>query len=240
MKKNKMMRLASVLLVLTLLSTSVISGTFAKYTTSDSSFDQARVAKWGFNNAVSMDITDLFADTYKQVSTASTTYYKVDSQNEEDVIAPGTMGTASFQFTYDDRDIEKPEVAYTFSVAVEETCDDAIEANKNIKWYLDDENKANPLTWSELIDAIKLLSGDASGSKDYKPGELPSAFTANDDTHTISWVWEFNETDGNKLYDMDNDGTADLTQDEYDTYMGNMAELDDVSITITITATQIN
>ena len=47
MKKNRMMRLASVLLVLTLLSTSVISGTFAKYVTSDQASDTARVAKFG-------------------------------------------------------------------------------------------------------------------------------------------------------------------------------------------------
>ena len=47
MKRNKMMRIASVLLVAVLLSTCVISGTFAKYTTSNSATDSARVAKWG-------------------------------------------------------------------------------------------------------------------------------------------------------------------------------------------------
>ena len=48
MKKNRMMRLASVLLVCVLLTTSVISGTFAKYVTSVESTDEARVANWGF------------------------------------------------------------------------------------------------------------------------------------------------------------------------------------------------
>ena len=47
MKKNKMMRLASAVLVCTLLTTSVISGTFAKYTSTSSASDNARVAKWG-------------------------------------------------------------------------------------------------------------------------------------------------------------------------------------------------
>ena len=61
MKKNKMMRLASVLLVLTLLSTSVISGTFAKYITTDSANDSARVAKWGVVASVK---GDLFGQTY--------------------------------------------------------------------------------------------------------------------------------------------------------------------------------
>ena len=43
MKKNKMMRAASALMVATLLTTSVISGTFAKYVTSVNSSDWARI-----------------------------------------------------------------------------------------------------------------------------------------------------------------------------------------------------
>ena len=54
MKKNKMMRLASFLLVATLLTTSMISGTFAKYVTEGSASDSARVAKWG----VEVEATD--------------------------------------------------------------------------------------------------------------------------------------------------------------------------------------
>ena len=47
MKKNKFMRLASVMLMLCLITTCAISGTFAKYTTSATATDTARVAKWG-------------------------------------------------------------------------------------------------------------------------------------------------------------------------------------------------
>jgi len=47
MKKNRMLRLASTLMILTLLTTSIIGGTFAKYTTAGSASDTARVAKWG-------------------------------------------------------------------------------------------------------------------------------------------------------------------------------------------------
>ena len=66
MKKNRMMRLASILLVCVLLTTSVISGTFAKYTTSVSSEDKARVAYWGFQSSNSMDISGLFVATYDE------------------------------------------------------------------------------------------------------------------------------------------------------------------------------
>lgn len=93
MKKNKMMRLASALLVLTLLTTCIISGTFAKYVTTDSASDTARVAKFGVVASVS---GDLFGATYKAVNKGNsiTTYDKnggtVSSADGEFVVAPGT------------------------------------------------------------------------------------------------------------------------------------------------------
>ena len=47
MKKNKAMRAAGVLLIATMLTTCMTAGTFAKYTTTDSATDSARVAKFG-------------------------------------------------------------------------------------------------------------------------------------------------------------------------------------------------
>ena len=231
MKKNKMMRLASVLLVLVLLTTSVISGTFAKYTTSASSEDSARVAYWGFQSSNTMDLSGLFAASYSNVK----------AQNVKDIMAPGTQGSAKFAFAYDesvkangsDLTMTGPEVAYDFTVAVEASCDEMIKNNKNIVWKLDN-NGQTELTWDELIAALKNLSGDQSGTKRYNPGELPAAFTTSDDTHTIYWEWKF---EGAETYTV---GDETLTQDEYDTYMGNMAEMDDVSIKITITATQVD
>ena len=51
MKKNKMMRIASVLLVAVLLSTCAISSTFAKYTTEFTGTSTAKVATWSVNVA---------------------------------------------------------------------------------------------------------------------------------------------------------------------------------------------
>ena len=53
MKKNKRMRTASGLMIAALLTTSMISGTFAKYTTADAAQDSARAAKWGVNLGIS-------------------------------------------------------------------------------------------------------------------------------------------------------------------------------------------
>lgn len=89
MKQNKIFRLSAILLVLTLLSTCVISGTFAKYTTSDNASDTVRVAKWGITVTATddgaegksvLDTNDGLNETH--ISTAQTLK----------LMAPGTKG----------------------------------------------------------------------------------------------------------------------------------------------------
>ena len=90
MMKNKMMRIASVLLVAVLLSTCVISGTFAKYTSSGSATATATIATWdiklegvAITNNVEFSLVDTWVNTNETV-TGSVTDKK---------IAPGTSGT---------------------------------------------------------------------------------------------------------------------------------------------------
>ncbi len=216
MKKIKSMRIASAVFVGVLLTSCVVSGTYAKYATSSNGSDTARVAYWGFtSDENSIAINDLFSSSYLNDSDETTVSSAVD------VIAPGTSGSATFSFTYNGAgSAEGPEVAYTFSVAATGTCDEKIKANPNIQWKLDDG------TWGDfdtVIAAIKALSGDASGSKDYAAKTLPDACKADQQEHTISWRWTFSTTE---------------TQDAADTAMGNTETLEKVSITITVTATQ--
>ncbi len=211
MKKNKMMRLASCLLVAILLTTSVISGTFAKYTTSANSSDSARVAKWGFStDNVSLDLTNLFKDAYDKNVKGAT-----------DVIAPGTTNSATFGFTYDGDTVAAPEVAYTFTVSTAgSSCAQDIQDNANIQWKLDNGAWG---TWSDLLAAIEALDGDKA---QYNPGELPTGF-AKGDTHTVSWQWVFTkDTDGDVADTAMGNKTAD--------------QLDKVDLHITVTATQVD
>ena len=97
MKTNKMMRLASVLLVAVLLSTCAISGTFAKYVTEATGTDSARVAKFGVvitaNGSTFASVYETDDPVVKGVianSVYSST--KSDGVNLDDVIAPGTDG----------------------------------------------------------------------------------------------------------------------------------------------------
>lgn len=222
MKKNKAMRLASALLVLTLLTTCAISGTFAKYTTSTTGTDKARVAYWGFDQDAATTI-DLFDGTYTNVMSSG----EVDGFSN--VVAPGTEKSTTFAFGYTNYNnantITAPEVAYTFTVNPTIIGDyDELDANTSFKWTLKkgDAPATEYNTVADLLAAIKALSGDASGSKTYNPGELPAAFTSADETYTIGWKWAFEGND-----------TADTT-------LGNSQTLENVTFAITITATQVD
>jgi hypothetical protein len=219
MKKRKSlnsMRAAVGMAIATLLTTCLIGGTLARYTASAGSVDVARVAYWGFDDVGTIDLDGLFSPTYTNVT----------SSRGDDVIAPGTEGQASFAFTYQPNSvIRAPEVAYTFTVGVEGECDDAIKVNPNIQFKLDDGAYG---TFDELISAVKALSGEAGGTKQYAAGELPAAFGENANTHTVSWRWLFTDT-------------ADpATQDALDTALGNDPSEPSCEIRIAITATQID
>lgn len=219
MKKNKMMRAASALMVATLLTTSVISGTFAKYTTSANTQDSARVAVWGFQ-PTTINISNLFKNEYDSTVKSGDVYHY-------DVIAPGTTGSAIFGFTYGGS-VDAPEVAYTFSVDTEgSSCSEFIENNPNILWKLDSGEWGK---WEDLLSNIKGLSGNSSGTKEYAPGELPAAFNKTTYEHTVTWKWIFDENASNKE-------TTTRNTDTNDTEMGNDGTAG-VNLKITITATQ--
>lgn len=132
MKKNKVMRLSSGLLVLTILTTCIISGTFAKYVTGDKEQDFARAAKWGVTTTISgalfgqhygafeADSEGTEVDGSNQISAAYTG--SVDrtaggvADTGENIVAPGTKSenmTVSISGT--------PEVAGKIAVTVDDT-----------------------------------------------------------------------------------------------------------------------
>ena len=226
MKKNRMMRLASILLVLVLMTSSVVGGTFAKYTTSATVTDTARVAYWGFGRAAATTF-DLFDGVYVDATNGTTVKSNVN------VVAPGTAKDTEFAFAYTDSEEgpTAPEVAYTFVVDADITGNyTALDNNENFKWTLDGKEYA---TVALLLKAIEDLDGNKNQNR-YEAGVLPEGFGV-DDSHTIGWAWAFETAND---VDTNNNGIGD--QDEVDTAMGNATDLADVSITITITATQID
>lgn len=203
-----------------LASLSLIGGTFAKYVTRSEGTAAARVANWGFSDEGRIELDELFKANYDDTVIAD--------DGETLLIAPGTSGSGTFEFAYAGGNGKAaPEVAYTFSVSTEgSTIGESVKANPDIQFKLDDGEFG---TWDELMASIKALSGAQEGTKEYAANTLPEAFSSEDgDEHTISWQWLFEDS-------------ANLEeQDAVDTEMGNAAELENVVICISVSATQID
>lgn len=264
MKNRKIMRCASALLVMALMTTCAISGTFAKYVTSTSGGDSARVAYWGFDQSARLEL-DLFDtqysntvyDTLNHMDKNVTT---VKSQNGDNVVAPGTSKSTPVTFHYLDNEkksITAPEVDYKFTVAVDtygNTID--LDSNKSFKWTLQLDEGFGAFeydTLAELVKAIEGLSGAASGTKTYKAGTLPDAFnTENGKTIKIGWKWDYTLVPAviDEGYDAESDTYYDIyenltdaqiaNQNSQDTAMGIAETLNNVNIKITITAEQVD
>lgn len=159
MKKNKMMRIASVLLVAVLISTCAISGTFAKYITKAEGEDTARVAKWGI--LLGIEGEEVFGTEYE----AQDAKYKaafgegekalsVVSSTEDKVVAPGTsseiLGTnlvATVAGT--------PEVATRYTLVAKKLSDIVLPADNGYTDYTELVKGTDGYAYSKTFDLAK-------------------------------------------------------------------------------------
>ncbi len=231
MKKNFMMRAASVLLVAVMLTTCAISGTFAKYVTSADVNDSARVAKWGVEVTT---VGHLFSDSYKDNETTWTAdetgaTIRVQAKTEdENVVAPGTRNDTGMTFTL----TGTPEVDTHVEIDVNVTEDVFLLTNDGLANmttgsktdYFDNtadyypvvftlKNNAGKTLVEGNLTAIKTFLEDLTG--DYETNkDLSTLWTSTidpsiktDGVYHLTWAWDFR------------DGTAD----EQDTLLGNLA-----------------
>ena len=181
MKKNMIMRFASLLLVVTLLSTCAISGTFAKYTSGKSAFDTATVAKWSFkvggadiaSNSFSFNLFDTINDTGNSVA---------ETDVALGMIAPGTAGSFALEL--------KNESEVTAQYAIDYTVTNT--SNIPIKFSVDGKTWTDDLADVTASDATKLAVG------------------AEAQTITVQWMWAFEGSD-NTDTNLGTAGTAEVT-----------------------------
>ncbi len=239
MKKNKIMRVASVLLILTLLRTCALSSTFAKYTTAATASDSARVAKWG----VTAQVTGgAFSKTYKDPKDTEIT---VSSSTEENLLAPGTSGTfggvevsgipevdvnidINATVELDGWEIEKsseddssPGSGFIPEPSLYSTIYCPLEFNINgttITMKGTDENIIIPVA-SELEKLLEEAIEKASGT--YKAGTDLSTIPGLNGDYTWTWAFEGND-------------------DEKDTILGQMDVPPTVKITVEVIITQVD
>jgi len=113
MKNRKNFKILCALLALVVITTCVIGTTLARYTTSDSASDTARVAKWGIELSVGgtlfgSDYAANSATENKDGIIAAGTSQSVSASDAANIVAPGTKNTTGFVF-----DIKgTPEVQY--------------------------------------------------------------------------------------------------------------------------------
>ena len=212
MKKNYSMRIASMLLVLVLLTTCVISGTFAKYVSTGTAADVARVAKWG----VVIEATDDGLDGRNVLDTIdSATEAHISVDKELKLMAPGTKGdlvnvnvtgqpevAVNVAVTFDIKlvgwEIGTPATEYCPLVITVNGIDYAIDA--------DDEDMDTVAELEAAIEAAVLaVNGDYDADED-----LTSILDLE-----VSWLWAFGTgaTDANDtaLGDLDTAPTLDVT-----------------------------
>ena len=220
MKKNKMMRIASALLVAVILTTCAISGTFAKYVTSGNGSDVARVAKFGVTVT---GTADTFKETYEK-NDAGFTLAANTVVSTEDVVAPGTSGTmAAFTIT------GTPEVAVRVSFAgTLELGDKWVDSNSDYYCPIEvtvGDTTFKGTTYSSADEFEAAVNAKiATYSKDYEANKDLS--TIGGDAPVISWKWAFEGND-----------------DVKDTYLGDQAATANaakITLNVTATVTQID
>ena len=252
MKKNKMMRVASVLLVAVLLTTSVISGTFAKYVTSTSTAATATVAKFG----VAVTATgSLFDKTYFAVgeeksnepagetADTPTTKITVESLNSN-VVAPGTQSSEdglTFEIT------GTPEVDVKINFTLENDSTDiflgASQVMPDRTTALATDSFSSDAIYYPIVytladkDGEVLAAGTLKEIQDYlntSAGELyvdANTDIANSDLGklTLTWAWPFDTTTAGELETkLDDDYTGSQlsdveNRDKKDTLLGDLA-----------------
>lgn len=172
MKKNHAARLGALALALTLVSTCLMGGTLAKYTTTVTGTATATVAKWSFdakNNNTSISTESYNIDLG---DTTNRTVYDTEDV-KEDVIAPGTEGSFSIIVDAEGSDVG---LAYTIRFS------NAQNIPTNLSFYTDEEHK----------NKITNLFSDKTTDFD---GTIAANGTEKKVTKTVYWMWPFGPTD---------------------------------------------
>lgn len=186
MRKNRMMRAASALLVAVLLTTSTISGTFAKYVTTAEGSDSARVAKWGVEVGV---VGSLFENSYINAPDDSADA-TVISVNDEDVVAPGTKNETGLTFKI----TGQPEVETKVEIKVG-TVDGGV--------FTDGTAKDVVIPADTYTDYTKVIGYEQTGGKDDITKPVYGTFILADDYHPLRFTLKQNGAEVAGCVDVD-------------------------------------
>jgi hypothetical protein len=166
-KTSKTARITILLLVLCLISTAMLSGTFARYTSEYAGADTALIAKWdvkfnGNEPTTSTAELDLFSHAYNTNIIAGA--------GDDKIIAPGVSGDFTLKVE------NKGDVAAEMTFDFPEVSGDA--SNAPIEYKL-----VEGQTWGDLV-ALKAALNELEKMKNVAPGTDPAE-------QIVEWRWPF-------------------------------------------------
>lgn len=173
MKKNWLLRIALVVLVLTLGTACLVSGTFAKYTTTVSGGDSARVAKWVFG--VETDAVAYDTPAAQLVGIFETANL-AENLADGDIIAPEAEGDFDIVI-----DMTGSEVAITLTSTVALTNT----AGVNLYFVIGDEITDAPLADEDYTVAYGAFAAALEAAIE---GDILQAATM-EKTVYVWWKW---------------------------------------------------
>lgn len=222
------------------ITTFSVSGTYAKYVSTSTGTDKARVAKWGIGEEPLK--IDLFDESYTNVANGS---------SDLKIIAPGTSG--SYEFTLDPTVYKATEVGYEIKSDV--TITDQI---GQIVYWLTDATDGDHNTFASVKDEAGIIKYKSGGFNEVASTDISDLETAIEDAVTgsaeagsaltakvskvLHWEWIY---DGENVTNQV--GGTSITTDAVDTQKGKEASearddntISNVTMTVNITATQID
>lgn len=226
MKKTIFGRLGVLALVLTMATTSLISGTMAKYTETAYGTDTATVAKFAYTvtaggTGAPAAVSDITGSSRTEIDLFSLRSIDTGVKGK-DLIAPGTTG--SFEIA----------VNNTSDVVVEDTISLA-EANTNnvpVYYTFDNENYSSVYTGNGAADTTSIAGVTLNGNI----GALAEAISTKNNslgytdgpaTYLVTWTWAFSVS-----------GAAQT--DAKDTILGKTASAPTVKLDVDVTVTQLD
>lgn len=247
--------LKTVVVVLAIITSIVAGVTVAKYVTQGTALDTARVAKWGVKIEAGTDVGGAFAVSYKDqavtdntatVTSKSSTVNDPEGNTttvQDKVIAPGTNGTLSTRYVV----TGTPEVAVKIERTVEIELEGwEIASGSSNAFYCPlvftipqaDGTSSIIIEGKDFVTADDLkteletkmgLGTDGKYEKTFDPGVNlaadPDIAKFMDADDTVTWEWPFFISEAN---------------DVMDTALGDAVNAPTISITTTVTATQID
>ena len=236
------MRVAGLLLALVLVTSCFVGGTFAKYVTSGSGQDSARVAKFGVKITAN---GTMFAKEYAtdDGNVSGTITSSVVSSGESKLVAPGTKGNM-FSMALAGTPEVAVRVQYTATLTLNDNWKDAdgkfyCPLQFKIPTYsAEDQEWVNMVVDGTHFDNAEALRREVESKIDafsatYEAGTPLNSLTAADHkAPSVSWEWPFEDT-----------AVGAKQTDIKDTYLGDQAaegKAAEIQLTVVTTVTQVN